>query len=689
MANTRGRYPAERTGMSSETRIGNDRRSHATPWLPLLVFIVVLIAVFTTLTVLTTVHTTTLKSQSELQDFDFTSGIGCIDRDLTDFWADALYTPDDFAAGSVGDPTDAANIEDSGHEMSRQSATYGTYRIVLDLPAGQTYAISSDSATYAQKVWINGKLVSEVGTVSDNADDFVPRTKHYVVAFTTDDSPTEIVIQRSNFVHWNGSIFELYLGPQEQVFHLAEANMLHAVLALGVLLTAFLLFLGIGLFYPDRRQYLWFAFGCLFLMIRESFVNPKPVMILFPELNWYLGHRLEHCSFLIAFLFLLLFYNAVFRGMANKHIQRVGYAIAVAGIALYAFFPSTIYSTMTQTVVYVMAAYLAVLGVSIVVGISKRNGEWRRTEYLLIAIGLLLLVATGITDALLYRRTIDYNLSQVGMMGFIFLNMIALTLQMRRAQEELEVANEREEQMVQTNLALSDLYRMRSDFMRDISHELRTPLTVMGSYAGLTRKQIQMDAVNERTCENLEAIEHEAVRLGRMVEQMKDMDSDKERHLTRIHGDIVPVLEQAAIFCEPVCARHDNHVKVEAPNSPLIADYVSDGVLQVLYNLIANANRHCHGSVIAVRAWRDTDDSVSVSVVDHGSGMTPELVEHAFESGMSGDAGSGLGLALCRQIIEDDGGTIRLESTIGVGTTVTFTLPTGGEEREGEEHGRR
>lgn len=106
-----------------------------------------------------------------------------------------------------------------------------------------------------------------------------------------------------------------------------------------------------------------------------------------------------------------------------------------------------------------------------------------------------------------------------------------------------------------------------------------------------------------------------------------------------------------------------------------------DSILQVLYNLIANANRHCRESVIIVRARR-IDDMVEVDVVDHGNGMDPVLAQHAFEAGVSGDEGSGLGLALCRQIVEDGGGTIALRSSIGSGTTVTFTLPAENQEAE-------
>ena len=668
---------------TDEEGTSSTRIRRAFPWLATLAFAGVLLGVFLALNVLTSVPFTSLSTADDLSAFDFTSGIGKVDRGRFDFWSNALYTPDDFASGVAGEPDLPALNDGTSNEAARQECRYGTYRLVLNLPAGHTYAFSSDSATYAQKVWVNGELVSEVGTVSDDAEGFVPHTLHYTVAFTATGDTTEIVIQRSNFCHAKGSIFEFYLGPQEQVYHLAEANMLRATLPLGVLLAAGLLFLGVGLFSPDRGQFLWFALACLSLMVRDSFVNPKPVMVLIPQLDWYLGHRLEHVSFIAALLFLLLFYGDVFHGATNKVVQRVGFALCACGIALYVLFPSTVYSSLTQAVAYVAAAYLTAFSVTVVWGVAHRREEWRHTEYLLVAVGFIAVATPAVVDALLYRKTMDFNFNQVGMMAFVFLNMVALTLEMRRAQEELEVAGEREEQMLEANRELSDLYRMRADFMCDISHEMRTPLTVMGSYAGLTRRQLQADAVNERTEGNLDVIEREAVRLGRMVEQIKDMDSARGRRVTRVIADVAPTLRQAATFCEPVCARYDNRIVVEAPRAPLIANFVPDGVLQVLYNLIANANRHCHGEDIVLRA-RANDGGVEVSVVDHGSGMSPGLAEHAFESGVSGDSGSGLGLALCRQIVEDGGGTISLSSKPGEGTTVTFTLPASGEETEGE-----
>jgi hypothetical protein len=99
----------------------------------------------------------------------------------------------------------------------RKTVSCATCRLVLHLKAGQVYGINGDSATYAQKLWVDGKLLSEVGTVSETADGFVPKTCNYSVYFTAGDGPTVIVMQRSNFVHAYGDFFEVNLGPAGKI----------------------------------------------------------------------------------------------------------------------------------------------------------------------------------------------------------------------------------------------------------------------------------------------------------------------------------------------------------------------------------------------------------------------------------------------------------------------------------------
>ena len=79
--------------------------------------------------------------------------------------------------------------------------------------------------------------------------------------------------------------------------------------------------------------------------------------------------------------------------------------------------------------------------------------------------------------------------------------------------------------------------------------------------------------------------------------------------------------------------------------------------------------------VVSVSAADDGSDAVAFTVCDNGSGISAEDLPHIFERGYSKDGGDGLGLTICREIIESAGGTISVEKTGAEGTTVRFTVP--------------
>jgi signal transduction histidine kinase len=649
------------------------RKRAGVPWGPLAAYFSVLLGVFFIAAWLLYRPVPLLDTAAAVSAFDFSAQPASLSRDLFSFYPNQLYTPQDFASGNTETPVEVSRAE-------REKTPYATYRLTVTLLKGQIFAVSADSATYAQKVWVGSQLISEVGTVSSDAAGFVAHTVHYTASFTAPGGPVDIVIQRANFVHaGGGNLYEITLGPQEQVLAIADASVYRSVTALGILLTAVLIFFGMGLFFTDRRQYLWFSLACLFLMIRDSFVSPKPVMILIPQLDWALGHHIECCSFMLAFVFMIKFYSEIFPGAVPRWMERLGYVMSLAGAAVYALLPSLVYTRITRAVIYADAAYLVLYVILFVIGMIRQRESYRTTSFELLKIGTVVLLVSGVADAVLYRRTEDYNISQLGMFVYIFLTSTALSLETSRIRTEAE---EREAKMKEINRTLSDLYRIRSDFMSDISHEMRTPLTVMSGYAGLTRLQIEKGAVNAETSVHLEIIEKEAVRLSRLVEQMKTVANGRERRLTPQLADVIPALQDAAEFCRPICERRGNRIAVASENGPLMALYVPDSMLQVLYNLIANASRHCESSVIELQA-EDAGEMVQISVIDHGTGISPQLLPHVFERGVSGDNSSGLGLALCRDIIADGGGDIFVKSTSSAGTVIAFTLPK--QRKEGEE----
>ncbi|GHU89798.1 hypothetical protein FACS1894202_08600 [Clostridia bacterium] len=97
-------------------------------------------------------------------------------------------------------------------------------------------------------------------------------------------------------------------------------------------------------------------------------------------------------------------------------------------------------------------------------------------------------------------------------------------------------------------------------------------------------------------------------------------------------------------------------------------------IVQVLVNLCANAGRHTKNGVVAITAKR-AGDFAEFAVRDNGHGIAAELLPGVFNRGVSGNDATGLGLAICKDVIGQHGGTIEIDSELGKGTTVTFTLP--------------
>lgn len=134
----------------------------------ILFLLIVVLVPFFTATAWTVGPVTDLTTQAELSSFDFSSGVGRVSRMLFSFYPGKLYTPEDFAA-NASIPSSDPNVSD------RKTVSCATCRILLSLKEGTVYGINADSATYAQKLWVDGQLLSEEGQVSETREGFVPK----------------------------------------------------------------------------------------------------------------------------------------------------------------------------------------------------------------------------------------------------------------------------------------------------------------------------------------------------------------------------------------------------------------------------------------------------------------------------------------------------------------------------------
>jgi signal transduction histidine kinase len=226
---------------------------------------------------------------------------------------------------------------------------------------------------------------------------------------------------------------------------------------------------------------------------------------------------------------------------------------------------------------------------------------------------------------------------------------------------------------------MAELNRMKSSFLANVSHELRTPLTaVIGFARTLQGRGSNLD--EDERARLLERIETQARRLARLVEDLLDEAHLDRRALRVSNGPVrVPEVVERVVSAvvEPV-----HRISVALPPSTPVVIADADRLEQVITNLVDNARKYSPvGSEISIRG-QITGRGLEVSVSDQGKGIDEEFLPHLFEPFTQADTGDtrrdhgvGLGLSICRGLVEAMGGTIEVTSAVGAGTTFTLVLP--------------
>jgi PAS domain S-box-containing protein len=242
----------------------------------------------------------------------------------------------------------------------------------------------------------------------------------------------------------------------------------------------------------------------------------------------------------------------------------------------------------------------------------------------------------------------------------------------KRVEGELHQARETAEAATQA----------KSTFLANMSHELRTPMNAIIGFTRLVMRRSQ-DVLPQRQYENLEKILLSAEHLLTLINDILDLSKIEAGHM-EVHPISFP-LETVVDVCfhtlEPmVPSEHLRLVKDIDTALPLLTTD-KDKVQQILMNLLSNAVKFTTAGTITVTA-RHHDGTLTLAVTDTGTGIPAEALEQIFVEFRQVDSGptrryggTGLGLSISRRLAQLLGGDITVQSTVGVGSTFTVTLP--------------
>ena len=226
---------------------------------------------------------------------------------------------------------------------------------------------------------------------------------------------------------------------------------------------------------------------------------------------------------------------------------------------------------------------------------------------------------------------------------------------------------------------LRELERMRAEFLGMVSHELRAPLTSIKGSAATVLRASRIFGPAE-VGQFFRIIDEQADRMDSLIGDLLDAGRIDTGTLSVAAepSEVAVLVDQARSTFVSGGGRHTVRIDLPPDLPPVMAD--RQRMVQVLNNLLANAARHAPESTpIRIAAERD-GLHVAVSVSDEGRGIAPEHLGQLFRKYAAGDRegglGGGLGLAICKGLVEAQGGRIRAESGgVGLGARFTFTIP--------------
>ena len=248
---------------------------------------------------------------------------------------------------------------------------------------------------------------------------------------------------------------------------------------------------------------------------------------------------------------------------------------------------------------------------------------------------------------------------------------------LKLATEQLEIANRKLKEYEEKALKAEKASQMKSLFLANMSHEIRTPLNAI---EGFSRVIVETDSEAERM-KYYQIIESNNQRLGSLVNEILDLSRVESGEIV-IRKDVTDLNQLCEGILQLFKFRCPETLKLEwdKPLMSVMMKTDANRITQVFSNLISNALKHTPSGRITYgyRLINETQD-IEFFVKDTGTGIAPEFLDHIFDAYASKDAeqqkGFGLGLALCKIIIEKLGGSIHVESALGKGSTFTFILP--------------
>lgn len=537
------------------------------------------------------------------------------------------------------------------------------------------------SGRHAIKAYINGKLAGQIGTPGATKETTDIGENHLICYAAAQDGSIDIILQCAQFYHYkyNGSnlaTIKLYQTPQTPTVGISIEDI--GFFLIGGLLTSALFLL--GLFFFNRRNYIiiYFFLTCLTMAIRECIQSQ--IWFKFPFISGNVAFKLEYISVVLITVFLTLYLGELLKGKLWIFIKYIVIFISVIYLIFICFGNSLFYTTVLKyyQAILLLCIFCAMIG--LFKNISFPNREKTVTLY-----GISVFYLACVSDILMYNNLSLFfenkvSVTEAAMLVFVLAETVSLFLMNIRIVKETK---EKEKILSKEKEVLESISRLKTEFLGNVSHELKTPLTVISSYAQYSYKKLEQEKNMLDLMDYMKLIESESQRLAMMVTQILDVTKIEENKMVISQNpcSLINLIQYTLVTYQPIFTKNGNRLMFQPGTEPITVLCDRDRIIQVLVNLIGNATKHTKDGTIRVLTEKKNNHAF-ITISDTGTGIEQEKLKYLFNRYYTGEpknnkmpeTGTGLGLYVCKHIIKEHGGEISVESELGKGTSVTFTL---------------
>src|SRR5690625_1172514 len=605
------------------------------------------------------------------------------------FFEQELLTPNEVKEENQAGKSSIVSLPASFETQTGDVNSFGTYRTRIKIPkeyVGERLAIHIPFQYSAYTLYIDQTKIAENGVVGQDTTshtaEMAPKTGYFIA----EADEFLLTMQVSSFDHIRGGF--------ENSIYLGEAQVVDQKFNIDMFVTIFIIGLFMVLFSLNRRQeHVFFIFGifAMLIAVRALFAVPFYYTTLFLNMSWLWGTRLEY---ILTEATSMMYVILLWKWHEQEFSKKVMYGLVAVHIGLIVttlFTQPVVFQTLFFNVFYLAVPTFFYLIYVISKSIRKNN---RNAKVNLIGMGIIFLAFFN--DFALgqgWYQSVPLMLPAVGvyvvihviLMSKNFAASIRKTEQQNKELVALNASNEELTSQLQAEM------KQKDNFLANTSHELRNPLHGIINIAQplLQNRSNHLDEKAQKDLTLQLTIGHH---MARTLEDLLDITRLKEHRirLQRDRIDLQAVTSGVVDMLKVLIENKNIKMEVQIPNDLPSVAADKNRLIQILFNLLHNAVKYTDEGMITIDA--DVQDEMAhIHISDTGIGMDEQTLQTVFDAYKQDDSsitavggGLGLGLSICRQLVEMHGGRITVSSSLGEGSVFTFTLPLADASFEGQ-----